>query len=350
MAIKLAELAARLGAELHGDGDVQISDVANLQHAGAGELSFFADQRYLEALSQTKAAAVILDPAQRESCPTNALLIRNPYAAYAQAAQILHPLPAVEPGIDATAVIDEQAVIDPSASIGPFVVIGARSRIAAGVVIGAHCQVGDDCRIDRDSRLLARVTLVARVRIGKRAIIHPGAVIGGDGFGFANAEGRWLKIPQLGGVDIGDDVEVGCNTTIDRGALDDTVIEDGVKLDNLIQIAHNVRIGADTAIAGCTGIAGSARIGRRCAIGGGVGIVGHIDICDDVQLTGTTYVTQSISQPGTYSSGVPMEAYGAWRRNYTRVKQLDDMAKRLRRLERRQQTRDDMNPPGSKHE
>ncbi len=348
MAIKLAELARQLGAELHGDGDVDISGVANLHHAAVGELSFLANLRYLKSLPETKASAVIIDPDQASSCPTNALLIKNPYAAYARAAQLLYPLAKVAAGIHPSAVVDKTATIADSASIGPYAVIAAGCQIGEGVVIGAYCEMSENSIIEQDSRLLSRVSLVSRVRIGKRSVIHPGAVIGGDGFGFANDEGEWIKIPQLGGVVIGDDVEVGCNTTIDRGALDDTVIAEGVKLDNLIQIAHNVQIGAHTAIAGCTGIAGSTRIGRRCAIGGGVGIAGHIEICDDVQLTGTTFVTQSISQPGTYSSGVPMEAYGSWRRNYTRVKQLDDMAKRLRRLEKRQQSGDEMQSPRNK--
>ena len=333
--MKLGELARRIGAELAGDGDVEITGVANLRHAGPGELSFLADTRYLDHLLGTRAEAVILAPAHRAECPTHALLIENPYAAYARAAQCLHPMPDVEPGIAPSAIIDASAVIDPAASVAAGAVIEAGSRIEAGAFVGPGCLIGPDCIVGRDCRLMGRVTLVTRVRLGRRVLIHPGAVIGGDGFGFAKEGGRWIKIPQLGGVVIGDDCEIGCNTTIDRGALDDTVLEDGVKLDNLIQIAHNVRIGEDTAIAGCTGIAGSARIGRRCAIGGGVGIVGHLEICDDVQLTGMTYVTQAIDRPGTYSSGVPMEPYGAWRRNYTRIKQLDEMAKRLRRLERR---------------
>ncbi len=333
--MRLGELARRIGAELSGDGGQEIVGVANLRHAGDGELSFLADRRYLEHLRTTRATAVILSPEYRADCPVAALLVENPYAAYARAAQCLHPQPEVVPGIHPTAVVDEGAEVDPTASIGAGAVIEAGSRIGPRTMIGPGCLIGPDCSVGDDCRLAGRVTLVTRVRLGRRVLVHPGAVIGGDGFGFANEDGRWIKIPQLGGVVVGDDCEIGCNTTIDRGALDDTVVAAGVKLDNLIQIAHNVEIGEDTAIAGCTGIAGSARIGRRCAIGGGVGIVGHLEICDDVQLTGTTYVTQSIDRPGTYSSGVPMEPYGAWRRNYTRIKQLDVMARRLRQLERR---------------
>lgn len=341
--MRLAQLAERIGAELDGDGEVEITAVADLRHAGPGQLGFLADPRYLDDLADTQASAVILAPTHRASCPTNAVLSANPYASYARAAQLLHPEPALKPGIHATAVIEAGAVVEDGATIGPGSIVAAGSHVAAGAGIGPQCYIGPECHVAAGCRLVAQVTLVMRVRLGERVLIHPGAVIGGDGFGFANEDGHWIKIPQCGGVVIGDDVEIGCNTTIDRGALGDTVIETGVKLDNLIQIAHNVHVGADTAIAGCTGIAGSARIGRRCAIGGGVGIVGHREICDDVQLTGMTYVTHSIDRPGTYSSGVPMEPYAAWRRNYTRIKQLDEMVKRLRLLERRIAAIEDLN-------
>lgn len=335
--MKLSVIAGHIGATLKGDPDCRIDGVASLQRAQAGDLSFLAGPRHLDSLATTGASAVIMAPANyRDDLGLHCLLVENPYAAYAYAAQKIHPLPAFSPGIHATAVIEDGADIDATAFVGAHCYIGSSTHIAAGVFVGPGSIIASDCKIGRDSRLVSRVTMGPRTRVGERAMIQPGAVIGEDGFGFANDSGKWVKIPQVGGVLIGDDVEIGCNTTIDRGALDDTVIEDGVKLDNQIQVAHNCRIGAHTAIAGCTGIAGSAIIGRRCAIGGGVGIVGHIEICDDVQLTGMTYVTQSIDTPGTYSSGVPIEPYPAWRRNYTRIKQLDDMAKRLRALEKKQ--------------
>ena len=334
--MKLSVIAEHIGATLKGDPDCEIDGLASLQRAQAGDLTFLAGPRHLDSLVSTGASAVIMSPAHYDpGMGIHCLLVENPYAGYAYAAQQIHPLPTFTPGIHPTAVVEARADIDALAYVGPHCFIGADTRIAAGVLIGPGSIIASGCKIGRDSRLVSRVTLGPRTRIGERAIIQPGAVIGEDGFGFANDNGKWVKIPQIGGVTIGDDVEIGCNTTIDRGALDDTVIEDGVKLDNQIQVAHNVRIGAHTAIAGCSGIAGSAVIGRRCAIGGGVGIVGHIQICDDVQLTGMTYVTQSIDTPGTYSSGVPIEPYHAWRRNYTRIKQLDNMAKRLRVLEKK---------------
>lgn len=340
--MKLSVIAEHIGAALKGDPDCEIDGLSSLQRAQAGDLTFLAGPRHLDSLVSTGASAVIMSPAHyKPDLGLDCLLVENPYAAYAYAAQRIHPLPEFTPGIHETAVIEPGADVNELAYVGPHCVIGSGTHVAAGVMIGPGSIIASDCRIGNDSRLVSRVTLGPKTRIGERAIIQPGAVIGEDGFGFANDKGRWVKIPQVGGVLIGDDVEIGCNTTIDRGALDDTIIEDGVKLDNQIQVAHNCRVGAHTAIAGCTGIAGSAIIGRRCAIGGGVGIVGHIEICDDVQLTGMTYVTQSIDTPGTYSSGVPIEPYQAWRRNYTRIKQLDDMAKRLRILEKKQDGRID---------
>jgi len=338
--LKLSVIAEHIGATLKGDPDCEIDGVASLHRAQGGDLTFLSGSRYLDSLATTGASAVIMSSTHYSpGLGLHCLLVENPYAAYAYAAQRIHPLPTFEPGVHPTAVVEAGADIDSEAYVGPHCVIAADARVEAGAMIGPGSIIAAGCRIGRDSRLVSRVTLGPNTRIGERAIIQSGAVLGEDGFGFANDGGKWVKIPQVGGVRVGDDVEIGCNTTIDRGALDDTVIEDGVKLDNQIQVAHNVRIGAHTAIAGCTGIAGSAIIGRRCAIGGGVGIVGHIEICDDVQLTGMTYVTHSIDTPGIYSSGVPIEPYKAWRRNYTRIKQLDDMAKRLRTLEKKQDRR-----------
>jgi len=212
--------------------------------------------------------------------------------------------------------------------------VGARSRVAAGAVIGPGCVVGEDCCIGAGSLLVARVTLVARVRLGARVRIHPGAVLGADGFGLAMDAGRWIKVPQLGGVVIGDDCEIGANTTIDRGAIEDTVLEEDVRLDNQIQVGHNVRIGAHTAMAGCAAVAGSAKIGRYCLIGGGVGITGHLEICDRVTVTAMSLVTQSIAQPGEYSSGMPVQDSRSWRRNGARFRQLDALARRIGALDK----------------
>jgi UDP-3-O-[3-hydroxymyristoyl] glucosamine N-acyltransferase len=329
----LAQLAEHVGGRVHGDAGCEITGIATLHNAGPGDITFLANPRYTKYLATTAASAVILNEEYRGDCPGNALVVDDPYLGYARVAQLLTPPPVAQCGRHPSAVVDPGAVVHPSAWIGPHCVIGEGTEIGERVVIGPGCVVEYDCRIGADSRLAARVTLCHGVRIGRRAVLHPGVVIGSDGFGLANDAGAWVKVPQLGTVIIGDDVEIGANTTVDRGALDDTVIEDGVKLDNQIQVAHNVRIGAHTAVAGCTGIAGSARIGARCTIGGGVGIVGHTEIADDVHITGMSFVAHSIRKPGVYSSGTPLEPNPEWRRNYARFRQLDDMARRLRRLE-----------------
>jgi UDP-3-O-[3-hydroxymyristoyl] glucosamine N-acyltransferase len=334
LAYSLGELAERFGCDLHGDPACRIRAVAPLARAGDGEISFLNNPRFRAQLAGTRAAAVILAPQYRAECPVNALVTDRPYVVYAQVAQLLHPGPALVSGIHPTAVIGNGCSIDASSSIGACTVIGDGVRIAGDVGVGAGCVIGDRVEIGAGSRLSANVTIHHDVLIGRRARIQSGVVIGEDGFGYANEGGAWIRIPQLGRVLIGDDVGIGANTTIDRGALGDTVIEEGVKLDNQIQIAHNVRIGAHTAIAGCTGIAGSTTIGKRCAIGGGVGISGHLEIADDVQITGTTFVSQSIRNKGSYSSGVPFEPTPAWRRNFIRMKQLDDAARRIAELER----------------
>lgn len=333
MALTLADIARHIGGEITGDPACVITGVATLRSAGTGDLSFLANQRYRRYLAQTKASAVIVHPEARDECPSHAIVVSDPYVGFARAATLLSSAGDLVPGVHATASVDEHAHVDPTASIGAHAVVGAGARIGARVMIGPGCVLLGECEIGDDTRLVANVTVGERSRIGKRGLIHPGVVIGADGFGLAKSEGRWIKVPQLGGVSVGDDVEIGANTTVDRGALDDTVIEDGVKLDNQIQVAHNVHIGAHTAIAGCTGIAGSATIGKRCVIGGGVGIVGHLEIADDVQITGMSFVAHSIREPGTYSSGTPLEPTRAWRKNYARFHHLNDMAQRLRALE-----------------
>jgi len=334
MGLTLGELARQLGAELRGDPALEVSGVATLQRARAGELSFLANPRYRRHLVETRASAVVVAEADAPACPVAALVVANPYACYARAARLLYPAPPAVPGIHPSAVVDDAARIDPSASIGAHTVVEADAVIGPRVRVGPRCVIGAGVSIGADSRLLASVTVLAAARIGQRVVLHPGAVIGSDGFGMAWADGRWENVPQLGSVRIGDDVDIGSNTTVDRGALDDTVIEQGVKIDNQVQVAHNVVIGAHTAIAGCVGISGSARIGSHCTLAGGVGIVGHLEICDHVHITGMSMVTRSIREPGTYSAGTPLMPNARWRRNAVNIKHLDALAARVRALEK----------------
>ncbi|MCU0869642.1 MAG: UDP-3-O-(3-hydroxymyristoyl)glucosamine N-acyltransferase [Burkholderiales bacterium] len=328
----LGEIAARFGLGLHGDATIAIRGVATLSRAGTGDLSFLANRLYRRQLPTTAAAAVVLTEADRESAPCPALVSRNPYADFARIAALFEPPVPIAAGIHPSAVIDPSADIAADASIGALVVVGPRSRIEAGAVIGPGSVIGEDCAVGAGSTLVARVTLVRRVVLGRRVLVHPGAVLGADGFGLAFDQGHWLKVPQLGGVRIGDDCEIGANTTIDRGALEDTVLEDDVRLDNQIQIGHGVHVGAHTAMAGCVAVAGSTRIGRNCLIGGAVGIVGHLEICDRVTITAMSLVTHSIRQPGEYSSGLPAETSASWRRNAARFRQLDTLARRIKTL------------------
>lgn len=333
MVLTLAQLAERLGAVLRGDGSAEISGVAPLTEARPGNVSFLANPRYRRYLAATRASAVILAEADAAGAGTAVLISDNPYAAYAQAVALLHPPAGHAPGIHAAAVVDATAVVDASASVGPGSVIEAGAHIGAGVCVGPGCVIGAGVHIGAGSHLVARVTVLAAARIGARAVLHPGAVIGGDGFGLARVGERWEKIPQIGSVRIGDDVEIGANTTVDRGALGDTVIEDGVKIDNQVQVAHNVHIGAHTAIAACVGISGSTRIGRHCTLAGGVGVVGHLEIADNVHVTGMSMVMHSLPRAGTYSAGTPLMENRRWRRNAVRIKQLDELSRRLRDIE-----------------
>ncbi len=319
----LGELAVRFGLTLRGDPSLTVARVATLHHAGAGAVSFLANARYRRQLESTRATAVLVAEADAEACPVAALIDPNPYLAYARIAALLHPAAAVQPGVHPSAVIDPGATVPASATVGPFVHIEAGVELGERTQIGAGSTLHAGVRLGEDSRLMARVTLYPRTRIGRRCILHAGVVIGADGFGFAPDSGGWLKVPQVGGVRIGDDVEVGANTTIDCGAIEDTVIEDGVKLDNQIQVGHNVSIGAHTAIAGCTGISGSTTIGRRCMIGGMVGIAGHLSIADDVIVTGVSLVSASIRAPGSYSSGMPAVETRKWRRMVALLRRLD---------------------------
>ncbi|MBX8514791.1 UDP-3-O-(3-hydroxymyristoyl)glucosamine N-acyltransferase [Pseudomonas cichorii] len=332
--IKLGQLAEYLGATLRGDQDKNITGLATLQEAGPDQLSFLANPQYRKFLVDARAAAVLLKPADAEGYAGDALLVPDPYLAYARISHLFDPKPKAAAGVHATALIAEDAQVDPAASIGAYAVIENGARIGANVTIGAHCFIGARCEIGEGGWLAPRVTLYHDVRIGKRVVIQSGAVLGGEGFGFANEKGVWQKIAQIGGVSIGDDVEIGVNTAIDRGALADTRIGNGVKLDNQIQIAHNVQIGDHTAMAACVGISGSTKIGKHCMLAGGVGLVGHIDICDGVFITGMTMVTHSITEPGSYSSGTAMQPAGEWRKSAARIRKLDDMARRLQKLEK----------------
>ncbi|PZW83651.1 MULTISPECIES: UDP-3-O-(3-hydroxymyristoyl)glucosamine N-acyltransferase [unclassified Pseudomonas] len=334
----LGQLAEALGAELKGPEALEITGLATLQEAVSGQLSFLANKQYRKFLEDSTASAVLLKAEDAEGFAGNALIVADPYLAYARISHLFDPKPKAVAGIHPSAVVAEDAQVDASASIGPFAVVESGARIDANVTVGAHCFIGARCIIGEGGWLAPRVTLYHDVTIGKRVVIQSGAVIGGEGFGFANEKGIWRKIAQIGGVTLGDDVEIGVNTAVDRGALSDTRIGDGVKLDNQIQIAHNVQVGDHTAMAACVGISGSTRIGKHCMIAGGVGMVGHIDVCDNVFVSGMTMVTRSITEPGGYSSGTAMQPLAEWRKSAARIRQLDEMSKRLQQLEKRVDT------------
>ncbi|MFT0868766.1 UDP-3-O-(3-hydroxymyristoyl)glucosamine N-acyltransferase [Pseudomonas sp. CAM1A] len=334
----LGQLAEALGAELKGPEALEITGLATLQEAVSGQLSFLANKQYRKFLDDSTASAVLLKAEDAEGFAGNALVVADPYLAYARISHLFDPKPKAVAGVHPSAVVAEDAQVDASASIGPFAVIESGARIGANVTVGAHCFIGARCVIGEGGWLAPRVTLYHDVTIGKRVVIQSGAVIGGEGFGFANEKGIWRKIAQIGGVTLGDDVEIGVNTAVDRGALSDTRIGDGVKLDNQIQIAHNVQVGDHTAMAACVGISGSTRIGKHCMIAGGVGMVGHIDVCDNVFVSGMTMVTRSITEPGGYSSGTAMQPLAEWRKSAARIRQLDEMSKRLQQLEKRVDT------------
>jgi UDP-3-O-[3-hydroxymyristoyl] glucosamine N-acyltransferase len=329
----LRDIATLYGGEIVGDPDTRVRQVATLDHGAPGTIAFLANERYLSQLKTTAAAAVIVGASTRDATPLPRIVCANPYLYFARVAALLNPEPAAEAGIDASAVVHPSAAIGAGVEIGPHAVVAAGAVIADGCIIGAGCYVGEGTRIGSATRLFPRVTIYHRCLIGARVRVHSGAVIGADGFGLAPDAGRWVKIPQIGRVVIGDDVEIGANTTVDRGAIDDTVIEEGVKLDNQIQIAHNVRIGAHTAIAAMAGVAGSARVGRNCRIGGASGIAGHITLADNVEISAHTIITRSIDQAGTYTGAYPFEANREWRRNAAQLRHLNELAQRLRALE-----------------
>ncbi len=334
-AVKLGDLATQFGGELMGDADVRIHQVATLESARGTDIAFFAHSRYLPQLKRTRAGAVIVGPEARSASSLPRIISDHPYAYFAKVSALFNPAPTIEAGRHKSAVVDTTARIAKSASIAACVVIGKDVQIGAHTIIGPGCFIGDGVKIGAATRLHANVTVYHECRIGARCIVHSGVVIGSDGFGLASDAGIWIKIPQIGRTLIGDDVEIGANTTIDRGALDDTVIEDGVKLDNQIQIAHNVRIGAHTAIAACVGIAGSAKIGRNCALGGAAMIYGHITIADNVQVSAGTLIMKSLEQPGTYTGVYPFSDHQRWRKNAAHLRQLGELVQRVRKLEGR---------------
>lgn len=333
MPYTLGQIADVIQAELRGDPGCEITGIATLQNAAEGDLSFLANRRYFPYLNSTRASAVILNQEDAKGCPVNALVIADPYLAYVKAARFMYPEKAVAAAVSDSASISEDAVVAATACIGPNTVIAGGVNIGDGAYIGPGCVIGEGVSIGRDTRLVASVTLCDRVQIGQRVLMHPGVVIGADGFGIANDHGKWLKIPQLGSVIIGDDVEIGANTTIDRGAIENTVIEEGVKIDNQVQIGHNVVIGAHTAIAGCVAIAGSVTIGQHCMIGGLSAISGHISIADRVTITGMSGVANTIKEPGVYSAGLNIMENRTWRKNVVRFKYLDELFRRLKKLE-----------------
>jgi UDP-3-O-[3-hydroxymyristoyl] glucosamine N-acyltransferase len=331
----LDELATRFACRLAGGApDTVVHRVATLGSAGADAISFLANSLYREQLLETHAAAVVLEARDAAQCPVACLISTNPYATYARIAAYLHPPAPIVAGVHETASIATDAVVPASAHIGANAVIGRACRLGESVVVGAGSVLGADVRIGAQTKLAPRVSILDGVSIGDRCVIHSGAVIGSDGFGFAEDRHEWVKVPQLGSVVVGNDVEIGANTTIDRGTIEATVIEDGVKLDNLIQVAHNVRIGAHTVMAAMSGVAGSTQIGRRCKIGGGVVIVNQLTICDDAMFLFRSVVTKSVSEPGIYGGSLPAEEAAKWRRNAARFRNLDTMAQRLRAVEK----------------
>ncbi|MBD5804047.1 UDP-3-O-acylglucosamine N-acyltransferase [Azoarcus sp. Aa7] len=331
---RLEELVARLGGELVGDPATVVRRVATLDQAGEGDLAFLANPKYQSRLRDCRASAVIVAPAARSLSDRPLIVTNDPYAYFARVAQLFNPPEAFAPGVHPTANI--ASPVPPSVAVGAGASIDAGVTLGEGVVIGPGCRVARGASIGARTRLHANVSVYADCVLGAGCIVHSGAVIGSDGFGFARErDGSWIKIPQVGRVVVGDDVEIGANTTIDRGALDDTVIGKGVKLDNQIQIGHNVRVGDYTAIAGCVGVAGSTTIGARCMIGGQAGIIGHLSIADDVVVSAGTLVTKSIMKPGVYTANLPVQGHADWVKNFAHLRHLDALVDRIRALEQR---------------
>jgi UDP-3-O-[3-hydroxymyristoyl] glucosamine N-acyltransferase len=332
--LTLGEIASRLGGRLVGSPALLIDQVGSLEHAGPRQIAFFSGPRYRAQLAATRAGAIIVAPAAAQQTKLPRIVSPNPYAFYARVAQLLNPPPHPVPGVHATAQVDATARIAATARVEAGAVVGSGVELGERAWVGAGCYLGEGVAIGAGSRLYPAVTVYAACRLGARVIVHAGAVIGADGFGMANEEGRWIKLPHIGRVLVGDDVEIGANTTIDRGTVDDTVIEEGVKLDNQIQIGHNCRIGAHTAMAGCVGVAGSAVIGRHCTVGGAAVILGHLSLCDDVHVSAGTVISRSIRKPGTYTGMFPFDDNASWARNTALVRHLAELAARVAALEK----------------
>jgi UDP-3-O-[3-hydroxymyristoyl] glucosamine N-acyltransferase len=334
-AFSVAEIVATLGGEFLGDGSLIIRGVGTLVNARPDQAAFFANGKYRKELASTRAGVVVLSPTDIQVSTGTRIVSGEPYLYFARLSTLLNPPSAVAPGVHPSAVVEADAHLDASACIGPMVRVGHGASIGPRVVIEAGSVIGDHVEIGADTRIYANVVVYHGCLLGERVILHGGVVIGADGFGFAPVEGRWKKIPQVGRVVVGDDVEIGANTTVDRGALDDTVIEEGVKLDNQIQVGHNVHIGAHTAIAGCVAIAGSVRIGKHCRIGGASAIVGHLEIADGVDISGNTTIIKSIREKGTYSGLFPFSTHARWLRNAAALRNLDALVKQVKGLEDR---------------
>lgn len=340
MTVTLQELASHLGAEFDGEPGLEITRVNTLDKAGPGEVAFLSDSKYQHLLAGTRAGAVILTAADKARCPVASLVMADPYLGFALAAQRLDTTPAPAVDIHPSAVVAADAVLGQGVAIGANAVIESGVVLEDGVVVGPGCFIGKETRLGARTRLWANVTLYHRVVLGSDCLVQSGTVIGADGFGYANNKGEWIKIPQLGGVVIGNRVEIGACTTIDRGALGDTRIDDNVIIDNQCQIAHNVEIGYGTAMAGGTVMAGSLKVGKYCIIGGAAVFNGHMEICDGVTITGMSMVMRPITEPGIYSSGIPLQPNKEWRKTAARVMRIDDMHKRLSRLEKQSDNKD----------
>lgn len=332
--VTLQQLAEAIGATVQGDSELIITGVATLASAQSGQIAFLANEKYRSQLDNSSASAVIIAPGIELPPGMAALVTKNPYAGFAKVAQLLDTTPAAAQGVDASAQVHASAQVGHNVSIGANTVIAEHVKIADNVTIGAGCYIGPEVEIGANTQLWQHVVVYHRCIIGDNCLIHAGTIIGADGFGWANEAGKWIKIPQLGRVVIGNRVDIGASTTIDRGALDDTVISDGVIIDNQCQIAHNVFIDEDTAIAGCTVLAGSCRIGKRVLIGGASAINGHISVCDDVQISGFSMVIKEITEPGVYASGIPAAPHREWRRNGARYRHLDELFQRVKKLEK----------------
>lgn len=336
--LRLADIAARLGGDVLGASETEISRVATLASAGAGDIAFLANRKYRSQLQTTQASAVILAPDAADAFAGPRIVTPNPYAYYARVASLLNPLQVGFSGIHPSAVVDSP--VPASAAIAAKVVVGRNVVLGERVVLHPGVVIGDDVRIGDDSIIYPNVTIYHGCKLGQRVIVHSGTVIGGDGFGFAPEGPLWIKIPQIGAVSIGNDVEIGANTTIDRGALDDTVIEDGCKIDNLVQVAHNCVIGANTVLAGCTGIAGSVTMGEHCIVGGAGMISGHVTLAPGTVISGGSLVMKSINQGGVYTSVFPLDTHDEWVRNAAHIRRLSKLADRVAELEKKLKEKD----------